>query len=139
MRAKMGWLASVFILVSAFAANVSAEPRLGESLSATPAAVKSADYRQGFLDGYRARSGAHRDRRSAFPGWSRPLVPRDYSAPYWRNRPRSWPRPRDFARRRDGDEPQGSFGARQNEPRWVAERRVVGGDLSDLGQVRPVD
>ena len=71
---------------------------------ASPVAAITATetYRQGFLDGYRAR--ALSDRRHVdrpYPRWRdrRSARPRD-SGPYWRNRPRLWIPPDVYAERR---------------------------------------
>lgn len=100
------------------------------------AAVTASDaYRQGFLDGYRAR--ALSDRRQVdrpHPRWRdrRSARPRDSYGPYWRNRPRPWLPPDVYAERRF--RPDGT-----HRGRTLAKPSVIEAASNGEQQLRPAE
>ena len=114
---------------------VAAQSPIANSAPATLPTV-SADYRRGFLDGYRARSLSDRRYVDRPPlRWRQPdslRPPRSGTAPYWRNRPRPWLPPDVYAERRfRGDGPTGR--------RWIAPRDVIEATSNGAQQLRSAE
>ena len=119
-RTNIGGFLAAGLGVWAISGTASAEPTRAASPVSAVAATDA--YRQGFLDGYRARSLSNRrhvDR--PYPPWRDrgSARPRDGYGPYWRNRPRHWLPPDVYAERRF--RPDGAARRRSHTTRGVIE------------------
>lgn len=132
-RTNIGGFLAAGLGVWAISGTASAEPTRAASPVSAVAATDA--YRQGFLDGYRARSLSNRrhvDR--PYPPWRDrgSARPRDGYGPYWRNRPRHWLPPDVYAERRfRGDGPTGR--------RWIAPRDVIEATSNGAQQLRSAE